>query len=797
LISGFIPWRHPTTRLEAMLPPGVFSKSLVSVKIPRVILLALLPLPLWGQSAPTISSIPPRSTVESTVSSATFFTIGDAETAAGDLGLSAVSADPSLVPNANISFGGSGTSRSVTITPASGQRGSTSITVTVTDGDLMTASSTFVFTVLPRYALPAETIPAIVMTEDTSLTLYYRMGNASWTPSVTRTNATLFRTVGTSSTHDLRLQDSGADRRLRLRPAPAIYGTSEVTITITGDAGGPTQSTFQVTVVPKAVADNLLGVPGRTSTFDVLRNDTKPQPATSIALQSFTQPAHGTLVEGSVPGTLRYTPVSGFTGNDTFTYTSIYHTGDTATATGYITVQNHRQLDAKHLDIRMNYVNGAWSNETHTDLSFGTPEAGGSSNPTILDFDESLMMANPASLYTLPGSVDPVLYNFIGVPPGATLWNLPSASKAGVLWPGISTESIAIGTFASYTPVGDWRAVAQTDWIRFEMVGYRIPENAVFSVWDGGGPNGNPRVWFDSIDGINGPNEAARGANPSDTFWIDVNTHAHMNWMFTHPGHYEIDVRSRAFINEGGNLVEVTSPVNTLHFMVYGTGDPSTLETLAEVPPSLGNDAATVDANVSATMIPVLANDRSSPDALEELTITSLTQPAHGSATLQSGTVSYQPANGFAGADAFTYTVADEHGGTATANVQVTVLPQTLAAWRQKHFGTPANLGDAANDEDPDDDGIANLVEYAFQLDPAASSIHQLPQAGLSAGNLEMSFTPPSAVTGITWGAEWSPSLAADDWQEIPNTGNAPLHLYQISVNGKERAFIRIKVSEQ
>ena len=771
-----------------------FFNPQLSVKFILPLLLALLPLPLCAQTAPVISSIPARSTVESTTSSATFFTIGDAETPAENLIVSALSSDPTLVPNENITFDGSGTSRSVSIAPTAAMRGSTTITLTVTDGDMMTASTTFLFTVNPRYVLPGETIPDIVMTEDTSLTLYYKMGG-EWTLTVTRTNTTLFRTVGTGSTSDLRLQDSITDRRLRLRPAPGIYGESNVTITITGDPGGPTQSTFKVTVVPRAIADNLLSVPGRTSTFDVLRNDTKPQPGTTIALQSFTQPANGSIVAGSVPGTLRYTPTNGFTGNDTFTYTSIYNTGDTATTTGYIIVQNHLPIDLKHTDIRMNYENGVWSDEVRSDLNFGTPEAGGSANPTILDFDEALLMVNPASISTLSTALNPAAYSFVGTPLGQPFWNLPQASKAGsVLWLGISSESIATGTFAAYPPTGDPRATANAAWVRLELVDFRIPEGAHFSMYQD--DLSGPKAFWDSIDGVNGPNETTHGNNVSDTFWTTVGSHAHMNITFTKPGHYEIDCRSKAFVNQGGNLVEVTSPVNTLNFMVHGIGDPSTLTLLTETPPTLVDDAATVAANSGPTSIAVLTNDLPSPDSLEALEITSITQPSHGSASIMNETVSYQPASGFAGADSFTYTVTDEHGGTATATVQITVLQQTLAAWRQLHYGTTENTGIAGNDADPDGDGIANLLEYAFQLDPNASSTHELPQAALVAENLEMSFTPPSAVTGILWTGEWSSSLAQNDWYTIPNTGIAPLHTYQISARDKDRTFLRVRVSE-
>ncbi len=63
-----------------------------------------------------------------------------------------------------------------------------------------------------------------------------------------------------------------------------------------------------------------------------------------------------------------------------------------------------------------------------------------------------------------------------------------------------------------------------------------------------------PVVFFDSMDGVNGPNETAIGNNVSDTFWITENTHAHMNWFFTHPGRYEIDVGKRVLSIKGEGI---------------------------------------------------------------------------------------------------------------------------------------------------------------------------------------------------------------------------------------------------
>ncbi len=68
------------------------------------------------------------------------FTVTDAETPAGSLAVSGSSSNPALVPSGNIVFGGSGSNRTVTVTPAAGQLGSAIITVTVNDGAMAVAS---------------------------------------------------------------------------------------------------------------------------------------------------------------------------------------------------------------------------------------------------------------------------------------------------------------------------------------------------------------------------------------------------------------------------------------------------------------------------------------------------------------------------------------------------------------------------------------------------------------------------------------------------------------------------------
>ena len=88
-------------------------------------------------------------------------------------------------------------------------------------------------------------------------------------------------------------------------------------------------------------------------------------------------------------------------------------------------------------------------------------------------------------------------------------------------------------------------------------------------------------------------------------------------------------------------------------------------------PPVAEPDRVTIPPNV-AVRLRVLDND-SDPDG-DPLTITAVTPPAHGTATLNpDGTITYTPAPNFEGTDTFQYTVSDGRGGTATATVTVIV----------------------------------------------------------------------------------------------------------------------------
>ncbi len=114
------------------------------------------PATLTVLELPTIAPIDDQSTDEDTPLQIAL-TIGDLETPATALAVTASSDNQVLVPNANLQISDGGSNRTLTISPALNQFGSALITVTVTDEDGLSAQSAFTLTVNSVLDLPIIT----------------------------------------------------------------------------------------------------------------------------------------------------------------------------------------------------------------------------------------------------------------------------------------------------------------------------------------------------------------------------------------------------------------------------------------------------------------------------------------------------------------------------------------------------------------------------------------------------------------------------------------------------------------
>jgi hypothetical protein len=203
--------------------------------------------------APTLSDIANQTVNESTPTAAVPFTVGDVETSASSLTLSASSSNPALVPAANIVFGGSGASRTVRVTPASTQFGSATITVTVTDANSATASDTFTLTVLSVNQAPTlNTIANLSIVEDAA---QQTVNLAGISTGAANENDTLIVTAASGNTSlipnpTVNYSSPSATGSLAFTPVANANGTATITVTIND---GQSQSnlvtrTFTVTV---------------------------------------------------------------------------------------------------------------------------------------------------------------------------------------------------------------------------------------------------------------------------------------------------------------------------------------------------------------------------------------------------------------------------------------------------------------------------------------------------------------------------------------------------------------------
>lgn len=108
----------------------------------------------------------------------------------------------------------------------------------------------------------------------------------------------------------------------------------------------------------------------------------------------------------------------------------------------------------------------------------------------------------------------------------------------------------------------------------------------------------------------------------------------------------------------------------------------------------------------------------------------------------------------------------------------------------------PSSRSAATGSSDSDQDGIPDLVEYAFGSDPQQAGAGNLPQASWKDGSMEIRFVQPQGVTGVVYSAEWTASLKDGEWTEIPDSGTGTEHVFRLPGQGRDRCFMRLKVTK-
>ena len=130
---------------------------------------------------PTISDLADQNIGANATTGPLGFSIGDPETAAAALTVTATSNNAALVPNdpAHLTLAGAGASRTVTVTPAANATGTATIAVTVSDGTL-TATDQFVVNVACPSAIGLSALPVGLVDAPYAQTIAASGGSGSY-----------------------------------------------------------------------------------------------------------------------------------------------------------------------------------------------------------------------------------------------------------------------------------------------------------------------------------------------------------------------------------------------------------------------------------------------------------------------------------------------------------------------------------------------------------------------------------------------------------------------------------------
>jgi gliding motility-associated-like protein len=216
---------------------------------------------------PSITAIADQTVNEDVATGSLAFTIGDPDSNIDDLELAVSSSEPVLIPNANIVIGGSGASRTVTVTPAANQNGTAIITITVSDGS-QSAVETFSVTVQPVNDLP--TISAI---SGQSTNEDVPTGAVPFTINDVETNVDALVVTALSNNTTLvpvanvNFSGTGSSRTVTVTPAANESGTATISIRVNDGTATATRN-FIVTVTAVNDPPTISPIAAQTITED-------------------------------------------------------------------------------------------------------------------------------------------------------------------------------------------------------------------------------------------------------------------------------------------------------------------------------------------------------------------------------------------------------------------------------------------------------------------------------------------------------------------------------------------------
>jgi len=527
---------------------------------------------------------------------------------------------------------------SYTYTPAPNYNGDDSFTVTVDDGQGGTTTSTVNITVTPVNDPPVAPDDAKTTPEDTPVSGQITGSDVDGDP--------LTYGKGSDPSHGSVVVN--ADGSYTYTPAPNYNGDDSFTVTVDDGQGGTTTSTVNITVTPAndppVAPDDAKTTPEDTPiSGQITGSDVDGDPLT---YGKGSDPSHGSVVVNA-DGSYTYTPAPNYNGDDSFTVTVDDGQGGTTTSTVNITVTPVSDPPVAENDAKT----------TPEDTPVSGNVLGNDSDPDGDTLEvTTFTVAGDATVHTAGDTVSLASGSLtLGADGGYTF--TPAANWNGSVPQVTYTVSDGEGGTATaqlnitVTPVND-PPVAPDD-------AKTTPEDTPIS----------GQITGSDVDGD--PLTYGKGSDPSHGSVV-VNPDG--SYIYTPAPDYNGDDSFTVTVDDG----QGGTTTSTVNITVTPVNDP----------PVAGNDATTTAEDTQVTGN-VLGND-SDPDG-DTLEVTTFTVAgdatvhtagdtvslASGSLTLGAdGGYTFTPAANWNGSvPQVTYTVSDGEGGTATAQLNITVTP--------------------------------------------------------------------------------------------------------------------------
>lgn len=304
--------------------------------------------------SPEISSIADQTTGSGQILSGIIFTVQDNETSVGALRIQASSSNPTLVPDENLLLGGSGEERSLAMIPVVGQSGQAMISITVSDGANLSATRSFILTVLAPDRFP----PTVSEIRDQTTEPGKSVQGVVLTVEDAGTDADALSITLSSSNQtlvpdgNLSLGGSGANRILTIIPASGQTGQTSISIVVSDRASNSTSRDFVLTVrsldtdppVISAIEDQTIDIGQQISpvaftveeaktAVDALRIEVDSSNETLLPVENLV------LVRIGSSMSLTIIPLADRAGQSTITITATDEANNSATTTFLLTVR--------------------------------------------------------------------------------------------------------------------------------------------------------------------------------------------------------------------------------------------------------------------------------------------------------------------------------------------------------------------------------------------------------------------------------------------------------------------------